>query len=1000
MEKSKTTPIKNLTNSNYKQVISDILENYKTNPEDLIELARFSKNFTKYSINNDILLYKQNSGATFVATYNQWQNLGYKVIEKGSGMKLLQPNTLTFFYNENNELKPIKEATKIEQEKIKNKEYKTVRKIVSFSTFIVHDISSTNCPVEEYPNFYNMGYPSELHKNIADALIDYCAENKIMVSEENLNSISIRGLANKTEDIIKLNSLMKDTQKLSTLVHEIGHIKLHTNNEETSKKSPALIEFEADLLSIMFSCDYNLEIIDTRKQHFVSSFKAIDKENFDLMKTLNEVHKEYKKLSKAFNKYIEKQLTINNISLDNGLEKNRLSKIKEILDSGNYIHKSIIEAKAGEFCIGENKNPLQIIEKNGNEYKAVDLVTKKEFSSSFESKFENKDNNIASVPIFKNDKVKDMYNDITVKINYSEHPLFNNDKYRTLSFLLANKLLTELDKKAFEVDVGYLKTDFSIALKNGYILDDRFDIGSEKLNFISFLKNLKDENIKDILDYFEKNTELSLEDNIKFNEIMKEADKLHNEMLKEFGIRKQNIELNQSDEELKVIGVSIPSIPNNIKLDVGNNIFKDIDLNKLIGKTITYNSETNTIIGFKNDKIILNYKYPKDSPHAVVFPMGVTSEIFIEDIKEQLINLYDKTVEVDKNTVVEKKDVSKIQGYKKYNLDEINQIPIKTILDDLGYEPARNKMYNIRGEKTASVKVYEKTNTYYDFGSTNGGNVISLIKETQNMDTKEAINYLGERYGIPYEQIGIDNQEKRLFLSNKEWKDLGVMYPEKSSKNYVFNLEMPQDELKSLSDKLQKINMNDLATKEPQLFKEIVQNKVIPQYIDDKNQYLKNIHTVYNAEEIYKNTKTDIELTKYICNDLAKTQYMSLKNSYKNLEKIKKFIPDLKIDKLQVDFKKDLKNINNKSIEIGSFKHREMKELDGIKNYLTIPYKNYAEFEKEAKDFSYSAFLKGDKVTLTVLNTDKQQAQDLISQVKQLDFQKQNQKKTNISLEK
>ena len=323
MENIKTQPIKNLSNNNYKQVISDILDNYKQNPEDLIELTKFSKNFTKYSINNDILLYKQNSGATFVATYNQWQNLGYKVIEKGSGMKLLQPNTITFFYNENNELKPIREATKIEQEKIKSKEYKTVRKIVSFSTFIVHDISATNCPVEEYPNFYNMGYPSELHKNIADALIDYCAENKIMVSEENLNSISIRGLANKTEDIIKLNSLMKDTQKLSTLVHEIGHIKLHTNNEETNKKSPALIEFEADLLSIMFSTDYNLEIIDTRKQHFVSSFKAIDKENFDLMKTLNEVHKEYKKLSKDFDKYIEKQLTINNISLDNDLEKNR-----------------------------------------------------------------------------------------------------------------------------------------------------------------------------------------------------------------------------------------------------------------------------------------------------------------------------------------------------------------------------------------------------------------------------------------------------------------------------------------------------------------------------------------------------------------------------------------------------------------------------------------------------------------------------------------------------
>lgn len=748
MEKSKTTPIKNLTNSNYKQVISDILENYKTNPEDLIELARFSKNFTKYSINNDILLYKQNSGATFVATYNQWQNLGYKVIEKGSGIKLLQPNTLTFFYNENNELKPIKEATKIEQKKIKNKEYKTVRKIVSFSTFIVHDISATNCPVEEYPNFYNMGYPSEIHKNIADALIDYCSENKIMVSEQNLNSISLRGLAYKKEDVIKLNSLMKDTQRLSTLVHEIGHIKLHRDNEQTNQKSTALKEFEADLLSIMFSTDYNLEIIDTRKQHLVSSFKAIDKENFDLMKTLNEVHKEYKKLSKEFDKYIDKQLTINNISLDNDLEKNRLSKIKEILDNGNYIQKSVTQAKAGEFCIGENKNPLQIIEKNGNEYKAIDLVTKKEINSSFENRLENKDiNNIATVPI----------------------------------------------------------------------------------------------------------------------------------------------------------------------------------------------------------------------------PQKSTDE--------------------EKTT---------LQGYKKYNLDEINQIPIKTILDDLGYEKARSGKYNIRGENTASVKVYENTNTYYDFGSTNGGGIIHLVMETQNMDKKEAINFLGERYSIPYEQIGVDNTEKRLFLSNKEWQNLGLD-GNHSSKNYIPNENLSNEEHTKLISRLSKINMNDLIIKEPMIFKSIIENNVIPSYIDNKNYYLSQLYNNANCEKVYgiKNQK-EKEVVQGLALSMAKEMYITLQNNYNSLKKIKEFIPDLKIDKLQVDFKKDLKNINNKSIEIGSFKYREMKELDGIKNYLTIPYKNYAEFEKEAKDFSYSAFLKGDKVTLTVLNTDKQQAGDLISQVKQLDFQKQQ----NISLEK
>lgn len=861
---TKTTPIKNLSNNNYKQVITDILENYKQNPEDLIELAKFSKNFTKYSINNDILLYKQNSGATFVATYNQWQNLGYKVIEKGSGIRLLQPNTITFFYNENNQLKPIREATKIEQEKIKSKEYKTVRKIVSFSPFIVHDISATNCPVEEYPNFYNMGYSSDLHKNIADALIDYCSENKILVSEEDLNSISIRGVSYDNKDVIKLNSLMKDTEKLSVLLHEIGHIKLHRDNEQTNKKSTALKEFEADLLSIMFSTDYNLEIIDTRKQHFVSSFNAIDKENFDLMKTLNEVHKEYKKLSKEFDKYIDKQLTINNISLDNDLEKNRLSKIKEILDNGNYIQKSIIEAKAGEFCIGENKNPLQIIEKNGNEYKAIDLVTKKEISSNVEIKLENKDiNNIASVPILQKNTEKE------------------TTQYK-------NKINTE----------------------------------------------------------------------------------------------KNSITLTSED----------------IKLE-------DIDFKKLIGQAINYEGYSYTIENIKDNRVELNR--PNDNPALnSIIVNGVNINIPIKECETQLKSVYSRILSDEKayqellKSGKNNQDVAtKPQGYKKYNLDEIKQIPIKTILDDLGYEKARNGMYNLRGENTASVKVYENTNSYYDFGSTNGGSVINLIKETQNLDTKEAINFLGEKYGIPYEQIGVDNTEKRLFLSNKDWKNLGILYPEQSSKNYAFDLFKPQDELRALSEKLQKINMNDLSKKEPQIFKEIVENNVIPSYMDERNNYLHNLYISTNADKLFKK-RNDIEFSKYFHNDLAKQQFLELKKNYNNLKKINEFIPDLKIDKLSVNFEKDLKNINNKSIEIGIFAHRDMKQIEGNKNYLTLPYKNFKSFEEQAQDLAYSAFLKGDKVTLTVLNTDKQEAQEIINQVKQLDFQKQSQKKLNTSLEK
>lgn len=759
MENIKTTSIKNLNNDNYFSIITDILENYKQNPNDLIQLTKFSSNFTKYSINNNILLHKQNSGATFVATYNQWQNLGYKVIEKGSGIKLLHPNTRLYFYHkEENKYKLVQYATLAEQEKIKNKEYDVVRKITSYSTFIVHDISATNCPVEEYPNFYNMGYSSELHKNIADALIDYCSENKILISQENLNSISLRGLAYTKQNIIKLNSLMKDTEKLSTLVHQIGHITMHRDIKgENSSKSTALKDFEADLLSIMFYSNYNLEISNSTKYHFKDNFNKIDKDKFDLLKTLNDVHREYKKLSNNFDKYIEKQLSINDISLDNRLENNRLNKIKEILDSGNYIKKSVIEAKAGEFCIGENKNPLQIIEKNNNEYKAIDLITKRDIISSFQNKLESKDiYTISTVPILKK--------------------------------------------------------------------------------------------------------------------------------------------------------------------------------------------------GMQNDKNIVS----------------------------------DRQIQTTQN----------VQGYKIYNLEAIKEIPIKTILDDLGYKRARNGMYNIRGEKTASVKVYENTNSYYDFGCASGGNVINLIKETQNMDIKDSINFLGERYSVPYEQIGIQTQEKSFYLSSKDWADLGIDF-KIASKNYIPNPKLTSKEHTNIIRKLSKINMNDLINKEPSIFKDIIQHNVIPLYINKRNRYLYNMYISCNSQQLFKG---DISLIRDIHNDLSKQDFLILQKNYENLEKIKQFIPDLKIDKLSVNYEKDKQNINNKSIEIGYFSHSDMKQLQGIKNYLTIPYKNFKEFENQATTFPYSAFLKGDKVTITILNKDKTQAQNTINHVKQIDVQKQKTNIQNISL--
>ena len=51
------------------------------------------------------------------------------------------------------------------------------------------------------------------------------------------------------------------------------------------------------------------------------------------------------------------------------------------------------------------------------------------------------------------------------------------------------------------------------------------------------------------------------------------------------------------------------------------------------------------------------------------------------------------------------------------------------------------------GEKTASFTVYPDTQSYYCFGCGNGGDVITFIKNIENLDYLDAIKFLADRVG-------------------------------------------------------------------------------------------------------------------------------------------------------------------------------------------------------------------------------------------------------------
>ena len=74
-------------------------------------------------------------------------------------------------------------------------------------------------------------------------------------------------------------------------------------------------------------------------------------------------------------------------------------------------------------------------------------------------------------------------------------------------------------------------------------------------------------------------------------------------------------------------------------------------------------------------------------------------------------------------------------------------------------------------EKTPSFTVYPETQSYYCFGCGSGGDVITFIKNIENLDYIESVRYLAERFGMsmPQEKFNSDLYEKRrrMFEANR-----------------------------------------------------------------------------------------------------------------------------------------------------------------------------------------------------------------------------------------
>lgn len=295
-----------------KQTLDSLIENYRQNPEEIAELLAFKNRFYSYSMNNNILIFSQNSAATFVASYGDWKKKGYQIQKGQHGIKIIFPiHTEIFEVGEKDgkkQYRRVADASPQEKVQIQSgliKPFSTTR----FGVGNVFDISQTDCPTEDYPKIYHTGYSSEQHSALYDAIKSFAADKGNPVIEKDLQSIALRGQFSPLTGEIQINDKLNDTEKLSTLTHELGHALLHGDPASRNKNS-SVKELEADCISIMLQQEFGIDLTETRKKHFVQHYNVCKElEDFKLEDVLKNVSTAYLNLRKELDPMIESMLT-------------------------------------------------------------------------------------------------------------------------------------------------------------------------------------------------------------------------------------------------------------------------------------------------------------------------------------------------------------------------------------------------------------------------------------------------------------------------------------------------------------------------------------------------------------------------------------------------------------------------------------------------------------------------------------------------------------------
>lgn len=250
------------------------IEEYRTNPQDMIEFAKFMSKIHNYSPLNLSLIDEQFNGAIAVGSYKMWNDQGFNVKKGEKGIGIYAHAPVTIFIDENGNEKTLREATAEEKQKIQRGELNS-RRVEHFKKGYVYDVSQTTATEEDLPKIFpNKIWNFQIDKETNLGQLEHGVRslaNELGISIKDMRESVIGELGSARgayvqyrdgSEEIALNFRNSRTQNLATSIHELAHKKMHNRLEKGASYSTEIKEFQAELTSFIVCNNYGIDTSD------------------------------------------------------------------------------------------------------------------------------------------------------------------------------------------------------------------------------------------------------------------------------------------------------------------------------------------------------------------------------------------------------------------------------------------------------------------------------------------------------------------------------------------------------------------------------------------------------------------------------------------------------------------------------------------------------------------------------------------------------------------